>query len=149
MAARLLFKALQRPCADQTFLCDSPPNIPQSISGMATENTTNDATTPVTMATTTTPVAEPDLVDRMRRLSVGSSTSSFSIISDAPSVQSLDTNGFVNGGVAVDPPSLQVLEICLETLTAADRTLDTSQHEVDTVEALEPIPSVKDTQQSG
>jgi hypothetical protein len=49
----------------------------------------------------------------MRRLSIDSSTSSFSIISDAPSVQSLDTNGSVNGGVAVDPPSLQVLESSL------------------------------------
>ncbi|KAF1920995.1 hypothetical protein BDU57DRAFT_534707 [Ampelomyces quisqualis] len=100
------------------------------------------------VAATTTQVAELDLVDRMRRLSVGSTASSFSIVSDAPSVLSLDTNGSVNGGVPVDPPSLQVLEICLEALTAADRTSDPRQHETDAVETADPIPDVKNTHQS-
>lgn len=62
-------------------------------------------------------------------------------------MQSLDTNDSVNGGVAVYPPSLQVLEICLEALTAADRASDTSQHKENAVEDLEPIPNVKDTHQ--
>jgi hypothetical protein len=112
---------------------------------MVTDSTTSHPTTPAMMATTTTQVAEPDLVDRMRRLSVDSSASSFSIVSDAPSVQSLDTNGSVNGGVAVDPPSLQVLEICLEALTAADRASDPTLDEIDTVEPADSVPDVNDT----
>jgi hypothetical protein len=68
--------------------------------------------------------AEPDLVDCMRRLSVGSSTSSFSVVSEVHSVQSLDSDGSVNGGVAVNPPSIEVLETCLEALTVANAGLE-------------------------
>jgi hypothetical protein len=41
----------------------------------------------------------PDLVDRMRRLSMDSDLSSYSIISEANSVHSLDSSGSANGGV--------------------------------------------------
>ena len=57
--------------------------------------------------TKTTPGGSPthtpasDLVDRMRRLSVGSNASSYSIISAGPSVQSLDSIESITGGVAV------------------------------------------------
>ncbi|KAH9877308.1 hypothetical protein IAQ61_002672 [Plenodomus lingam] len=55
-----------------------------------------------------------DLVERMRRLSVSSETSSFSIISAASSghsVQSLDSNGSLTGGVQVlqDPQSKSIV----------------------------------------
>jgi hypothetical protein len=61
-----------------------------------TDHTT---TTPTTAMTTGAPV--PDLIDRMRRMSLDSDLSSYSIVSGTPSVQSLNTNGSVNGGVAV------------------------------------------------
>jgi len=75
---------------------------------------------------TATQIAQPDLVDCMRRLSVASSTSSYSLISEAPSVLSLDTNGSVNGGVAINAPAIEVLETCLEALTTSDDNLDAS-----------------------
>jgi hypothetical protein len=94
---------------------------------MSDDNTTLNAEI---MATQT---AEPDLVDRMRRLSVGSSTSSYSLISEAPSVLSLDTNGSVNGGISINAPTIEVLETCLEALTTADDKLDSSvYHEANT-----------------
>ncbi|KAI8937147.1 hypothetical protein NX059_006361 [Plenodomus lindquistii] len=68
-------------------------------------------TTTIETATATSDTMEdkestpaPDLVDRMRRLSVSSHTSSFSIVSVAsscPSVQSLDSRGSIVGGVKV------------------------------------------------
>jgi hypothetical protein len=82
---------------------------------------TEEVATAVDMETHST---EPDLVDRMRRLSVGSAESSYSLVSDVPSVRSLDSNGSVNGGVSVEPPSIEVLETCLETLATTARTLD-------------------------
>ena len=54
--------------------------------------------------------AELDLVDRMRRLSAGSELSDFSIISGAPSVQSLDTDGSAKGGVIVASQDVQNVE---------------------------------------
>jgi hypothetical protein len=81
-----------------------------------------------TAAEMTTQSTEPDLVDRMRRLSVGSAESSYSLVSDVPSVRSLDSNGSVNGGVSVEPPSIEVLETCLEALTATASTLESIHH---------------------
>jgi hypothetical protein len=113
---------------------------------MTNINDTEELATTVDMATQST---EPDLVDRMRRLSVGSSGSSFSLISDAPSVRSLDSNGSVNGGVSIESPSIEVLETCLEALTVAADTLDPPTHDrkasIDTAgsetEAKEPTSS--------
>ncbi|KAF1841967.1 uncharacterized protein K460DRAFT_345378 [Cucurbitaria berberidis CBS 394.84] len=48
-----------------------------------------------------TPAVAPDLIDCMRRLSIDSSASSFSVISSPSSVQSLDSVGSIIGGVAV------------------------------------------------
>ncbi|KAH3973261.1 hypothetical protein HBI26_188880 [Parastagonospora nodorum] len=115
---------------------------------MSNDNTTLNVDA---MATQT---AEPDLLDRMRRLSVGSSTSSYSLISEAPSVLSLDTNGSVNGGVSINAPTIEVLEPCLEALTTADDKLDSSiYHEANTSLAApthtsdqEPDVLTKDTQ---
>jgi hypothetical protein len=87
---------------------------------MSSDDTTLETQAPPVMATE---AAEPDLVDRMRRLSVGSTTSSYSFISEAPSVLSLDTDRSVNGGVSLNPPSIDVLETCLEALTVADSKL--------------------------
>lgn len=84
-------------------------------------HTTNNAESAADMTTETASTGEPDLVDRLRRLSVGSTGTAFSVISDAPSVRSLDTNGSVSGGVPVEPPSIDILEICLEALTKAER----------------------------
>jgi hypothetical protein len=88
---------------------------------MSSVDAPHDVADPPAMATES---AELDLVDRMRRLSAGSSTSSFSVVSEVHSVQSLDSNGSVNGGVAVDPPSIEVLETCLEALTVANNVLE-------------------------
>ncbi|CAO2647917.1 Nn.00g088390.m01.CDS01 [Neocucurbitaria sp. VM-36] len=62
---------------------------------------TKAATTKTTPDESATPTVAPDLMDRMRRLSIDSDSSSFSIISAAPSVQSLDSNGSIAGGVTV------------------------------------------------
>jgi hypothetical protein len=93
---------------------------------MTNINDTEELATTADMATQST---EPDLVDRMRRLSVGSSESSYSLVSDAPSVRSLDSNGSVNGGVSIKPPSIEVLETCLEALTVAADALDPPSHD--------------------
>ncbi|KAH9871759.1 hypothetical protein J1614_006015 [Plenodomus biglobosus] len=65
-----------------------------------------------------TSTAAPDLVERMRRLSVSSASSSFSIVSVASSnrsVQSLDSNGSVAGGVQVSQnPELNSTQAGLE-----------------------------------
>jgi hypothetical protein len=105
---------------------------------------TQEVATAVDMAT---PSTEPDLVDRMRRMSVGSTESQYSLVSSIPSVQSLDSNGSANGGVSVEPPSIEVLETCLEALTAAAGTLDPIDHRrasIDTAcsvtEATKPEP---------
>jgi len=61
-----------------------------------------------------TPAAASDLVDRMRRLSVTSHTSSFSIVSAAsssPSVQSLDSHGSIAGGIQVAQSTEQSIVI--------------------------------------
>jgi hypothetical protein len=126
---------------------------------MSSDDTTLKTKAPPAMAME---AADPDLVDRMRRLSVGSTTSSYSFISDAPSVLSLNTNGSMNGGVPLNPPSIDVLETCLEALTVADSKLksiiahdevcvDTTppttptttsdQPDVATTDAYSPLPS--------
>jgi hypothetical protein len=111
---------------------------------MTNNITAEDVATTADMATHST---EPDLVDRMRRLSVGSAESSYSLVSDAPSVRSLDSNGSVNGGVNIEPPSIEVLETCLEALTVAADTLGPTHHRRASIEtsssetdAKEPTP---------
>ncbi|KAL5115729.1 hypothetical protein ACEQ8H_006337 [Pleosporales sp. CAS-2024a] len=93
-----------------------------------------------------TQAVECDLVNSMRRLSVGSAASSISLISDAPSVLSLDTNGSVNGGVPV-LPSLEVLETYLEALTAANSKLEALilPDEADLTTALAPPTTTADS----
>jgi hypothetical protein len=102
---------------------------------MATNISTDDIATTKIMATTT---PEPDLVDRMRRMSVGSTGSSYSLVSEVSTVQSLDTNGSVNGGVLVSPPTLETLETCLEALTAADRALNIVENLRDSIDTTGP-----------
>jgi hypothetical protein len=104
-----------------------------------------DVETLTTMATETT---ESDLVNRMRRLSAGSTESSFSVISDNPSVRSLDTNGSVAGGISVEPPSIKVLEICLEALTDADRVTKSIIEHEDATNTTENTPNITDTAES-
>jgi hypothetical protein len=58
-------------------------------------------TAPAPAATMAAGAPAPDLVDRMRRMSLDSDLSSYSIISEAPSVIYLNTNGSANGGVTV------------------------------------------------
>jgi hypothetical protein len=75
------------------------------------------------MDTMATESPQVDLASRMRRLSVGSTESSFSLVSEVSTVQSVDTNGSVNGGVLVPPPTIKTLETCIEALTVANRSL--------------------------
>lgn len=116
-----------------TVLQNAPP--PFLDIQMSDDNTTHEVADPLVMATE---AVEPDLVDRMRRLSVGSSTSSFSVVSDVPSVQSLDSNGSINGGVAVNPPSIEVLETCLEALTVTNGKLEYIIQDEANAETMEP-----------
>jgi hypothetical protein len=97
------------------------------------------------LATMATQTAEPDLASRMRRLSAGSTESSFSVISDNPSVRSLDTNGSVNGGISVEPPTIKVLEICLEALTVADRVSKSIIEHGNPTDIAESMPSSTNT----
>lgn len=105
---------------------------------MSTKATFDQTESAEDMASTTTLIDEPDLADRLRRLSVGSTETAFSIISDVPSVQSLDTNGSVNGGVSVEPPSIDILEICLEALTKAERASNSASQDKVAVDSVEP-----------
>jgi hypothetical protein len=89
---------------------------------MTTTIATNNVATPEIMATEAAQMA---LADRMRRLSVGSTDTSYSLVSEVSTVQSLqslDSDGSV-GGVLVSPPTIETLETCLEALTIANRNL--------------------------
>jgi hypothetical protein len=84
----------------------------------------------------TTEAAQMDFADRLRRLSVGSTDTSFSLISEvstAQSLQSLDSEGSV-GGVLVSPPTIETLETCLEALTIANRNLKASTKDEDAID---------------
>jgi hypothetical protein len=93
---------------------------------MPSDDTTLDVPTPTAMGTQ---AVEYDLVDRMRRLSVGSATSSYSFISEARSVLSLDTNGSVNGGISIDAPTINALQTCLEVLTVVNNKFESINHD--------------------
>jgi hypothetical protein len=80
------------------------------------------ATTQPTKMTTETP--ELDLVDQMRRLSVGSDRSAFSFISEAPTVRSLDTDGSVDGGINVVSATPATHEAGMNTLVIRERAAD-------------------------
>jgi hypothetical protein len=117
------------------MIYQSPSEMTINITNINVEN----------LATMATQTAEPDLVNRMRRLSAGSTESSFSVISDNPSVRSLDTNGSVNGGISVEPPSIKVLEICLEALTVADRVSKSIIDHGNSTDIAESMPSSTNT----
>jgi hypothetical protein len=101
--------------------------------GMRTNIATNNVATTKTM---TTEAAQMDLADRMRRLSVGSTESSYSLISEVSTVQSLqslDSDGSV-GGVLVSPPTIKTLETCLEALAIANRNLEVDTKDGDAID---------------
>lgn len=64
---------------------------------------------------------ELDLVDQMRRLSVGSDRSAFSIVSEAPTVRSLDTDGSVDGGISVVSSPADAPKAAIKTLVIRER----------------------------
>ncbi|KAH7088223.1 hypothetical protein FB567DRAFT_559904 [Paraphoma chrysanthemicola] len=66
------------------------------------------------------------LVGRARRLSAASDLSSYSVVSGAPTVYSIDTNESLDGGVIVTPPAEEELEIGLSALTIKDPVVGTA-----------------------
>jgi hypothetical protein len=99
---------------------------------------------------TTTEAPELDLVDQMRRLSVGSDRSAFSFISEAPTVRSLDTDGSLDGGISVASVTVGALEAGTTTLVirerAANPVIASSENEATAARNIlstdPPIPTV-------
>ncbi|KAH7077676.1 hypothetical protein BKA63DRAFT_409724 [Paraphoma chrysanthemicola] len=100
------------------------------------------------------------LVGRARRLSAASDLSSYSVVSDAPTVYSLDTNESLDGGVIVTPPAEEGLEIGLSALTIEDPVVSTAAGftrsnptSIDTLEAriatYRPTPNPSTSDVSG
>jgi hypothetical protein len=100
--------------------CVTTLNSPLTVqfAGNSSSSTTQESTNASAMSA----AMEPDLTARMRRLSVGSDFTSYSLVSDAPSVHSLDSNGSVTGGVAV--ASLQGLPIRTKAPMTTARVID-------------------------
>ncbi|KAF2819050.1 hypothetical protein CC86DRAFT_432475 [Ophiobolus disseminans] len=67
-------------------------------------------------------VQEPDLVGRMRRFSTESDMSSYSIVSSAPSVHSLDSNGLLTTEVADDAAIVEQAESSAQVSDTSEST---------------------------
>jgi hypothetical protein len=84
--------------------------------------------------TVTADTPQPDLVDRMRRLSTDSDLSSYSIISGAPSLHSLDTDGSVTDGVTVASAVAEEPETVEQSPAVSEQTATATPH------PLVPLP---------